>query len=90
MRIRRKTTLFCIGGGMYVLLELLWRGRTHVSMFLLGGGCFLMLGQLRKVRLPMPVLTVAGAAAVTAGELVTGLLVNRNFAVWDYRGMPLN
>lgn len=90
MKIWRKTFLFCLGGGLYAILELLWRGRTHGSMFLLGGGCFLMLGQLRRLRLPWPVLTVLGTAAVTAGELLTGLLVNRNYAVWDYRGQPFH
>ena len=28
------------GGSAYVLVELLWRGRSHFSMFLLGGLCF--------------------------------------------------
>ena len=27
---------------------------------------------------------------ITLGELAVGLLVNRRFQVWDYRGMPLN
>lgn len=90
MKIWRKTFLFCLGGGLYAILELLWRGRTHGSMFLLGGGCFLMLGQLRRLRLPWPLLTVLGTAAVTAGELLTGLLVNRSYAVWDYRGQPFH
>ena len=89
MKIWRKTFLFCLGGGLYAALELLWRGRTHGSMFLLGGGCFWMLGQLRRLRLPWPLLTVLGTAAVTAGELVTGLIVNRDYAVWDYRAQPL-
>ena len=51
---------------------------------------FVALGQLRKLPLPLPVLVAAGAVMVTGGELLTGLLVNRDFAVWDYRGMPLN
>lgn len=90
MKYSKKCVLFCIGGGAYVLLELLWRGRSHISMFLLGGGCFLMLGRLRRLPLPLPVLTVLGALAVTAGELATGLLVNRSYGVWDYRALPLN
>jgi uncharacterized membrane protein len=89
MKIWRKTFLFCLGGGLYAALELLWRGRTHGSMFLLGGGCFWMLGQLRRLRISWPLLTVLGTAAVTAGELVTGLIVNRDYAVWDYRAQPL-
>ena len=90
MRKAKNGVLFCAGGGLYVLLELLWRGRSHVSMFCLGGACFLMLGKLRKIRLPLSVRICLGALGVTAGELVTGLLVNQDYTVWDYRGMPLN
>ena len=90
MRFFKKLTMFGLGGTLYTLLELLWRGRSHSSMFLLGGGCFLMLGRLRRLRLPLPVKLLLGSAGITAGELATGLLVNRNFAVWDYRPQPLN
>ena len=90
MRFFKKLTMFALGGALYTLLELLWRGRSHGSMFLLGGGCFLMLGRLRRMRLPLPVKLLLGTAGITAGELATGLLVNRNFAVWDYRTQPLN
>ena len=90
MKLLRKMTLFSLGGGIYALLELLWRGRTHGSMFLLGGGCFLLLGRLRRMRLSLPAKMLLGAAGITAGELATGLLVNRDFAVWDYRQQPLN
>ena len=90
MRIWRKCFLFCLGGSLYGALELLWRGRTHVSMFLLGGTCFLLLGKIRRLRLPIPALPLLGALIITAGELATGLAVNRDYAVWDYRGLPMN
>ena len=90
MRIWRKCFLFCLGGSLYGALELLWRGRTHVSMFLLGGTCFLLLGKIRRLRLPIPALPLLGALTITAGELATGLAVNRDYAVWDYRGLPMN
>ncbi len=90
MRIFRKITMFCIGGGLYITLELLWRGRSHISMFLLGGSCFLLLGQLRRLRMPLPILAVPGACMVTVLELLTGLAVNRHYGVWDYRAMPMN
>ena len=90
MKIWRKCFLFSLGGGVYGALELLWRGRTHVSMFLLGGFCFLLLGKIRRLRLPLPALPLLGALAITAGELATGLAVNRNYGVWDYRAMPMN
>ena len=90
MQIVRKTILFGIGGGLYTLLEFLWRGRSHGSMFCLGGACFLMLGRLRRLPLPLPCKMLLGAAGITAGELATGLLVNRNYTVWDYRQQPMN
>ena len=71
-------------------LELLWRGRSHVSMFAAGGLSFLLLGKLRETRLPDPVKPVAGAGLITAVELLTGLLVNRDYHVWDYRTLPGN
>lgn len=87
----RKPFLFAAGGLGYVGLELLWRGRSHSSMFLAGGSCFLLLGSLdRAQRLPLPVRITAGAGIITAVELLIGLVVNRDFAVWDYRDMPLN
>ena len=87
----RKSILFVLGGGSYVGLELLWRGRSHISMFLAGGSCFLLLGQLSKAkRLPLPVRMLAGAGIITAIELAAGLLANQNYAVWDYRDVPLN
>ena len=55
-----------------------------------GGLCFLLLGRLRRRNLPAPAKIGAGAGAITAVELVTGLLVNRDFSVWDYRGQPGN
>ena len=82
--------LFTVGGGVYVGLELLWRRRSHVSMFAAGGICFLLLGKIRKWRRPAAVRSLAGAAAITGVELGTGLLVNRDYHVWDYRSVPGN
>ena len=38
----------------------------------------------------MPARLIAGMGMITAVELATGLLVNRDFQVWDYRDMPFN
>ena len=90
MKFGKYVTLFCVGGGAYVGLELLYRGRSHIRMFGAGGLCFLLLGRLRKEHLPIPAKVGAGAGMITAVELATGLLVNRDFGVWDYRGQPGN
>ena len=88
MEIAKKAALGCFGGGAYVGLELLWRGHSHISMFAAGGVCFLLLGRVGRLR--GPVRLVLGPLVITAVELVTGLLVNRDYAVWDYRGSPGN
>ena len=73
-------------------LEMLWRGWSHGSMFLAGGTCFLLLGKLNKIqpRLPLPARGMVGAGIITSVELLAGLLVNRDYSVWDYRNMPVN
>lgn len=89
MKTWRKCWLFCLGGCAYFVLELLWRGRSHGSMFLLGGTCFLIIGSLgRKLaRIPLALRLILSSGMITALELLTGLLVNRDYSVWDYRGM---
>ena len=59
-------------------------------MFAAGGICFLMLGKIRKLPLPDAVKPLLGAGAITAVELMTGLLMNRDHHVWDYRETPMN
>ena len=81
---------FALGGAAYVGMELLWRGRSHPSMFAAGGVSFLLLGKIRETDLPFWTKPVAGAAAITAVELGTGLLLNREYHIWDYRAVPGN
>ena len=91
MKLLHYAGRFLLGGSAYVGLELLWRGRSHGSMFAAGGTCFLLLGELgKRERIPLAVKALAGAAAITVVELITGLLVNRDHRVWDYRRMPAN
>jgi uncharacterized membrane protein len=74
----------------YMTLEFLWRGRSHGSMFALGGTCFLLLGTLYKRcrRICLSFKMLIGAIIITTLELLTGLLFNRDYAVWDYRTLP--
>ena len=87
MKFLRGCILFYIGGTAYMILEFLWRGRSHGSMFLLGGLCFLLVGggAARFQKIPISAKPVLGAGVITGLELVTGLLVNRDYHVWDYR-----
>ena len=90
MKIAKKLALFGVGGSAYVGLELLYRGRSHISMFGAGGLCFVLIGQLRNLHLSKTAKVGAGTGIITAVELATRLLVNRDFQVWDYRGQPGN
>ena len=92
MKFWLKFSAFVLGGWIYVLLEILWRGRSHSSMFAAGGLSLLLIGQLEetKPKLPLPLRALTGAGIITGVELAVGLLVNRAYKVWDYRDMPGN
>jgi len=90
MGFLRKTMFFLLGGTGYIGVELLWRGRSHISMFAAGGLCFLLLGRLTHTRLSPAVRCILGSGIITGVEMLTGLLVNRTYHIWDYRTMPLN
>jgi uncharacterized membrane protein len=60
-------------------------------MFFAGGISFLLLGKLSRVKnVPLIVRGILGALIITGVELVTGLIFNRSFEVWDYRAVPMN
>lgn len=92
MAILREIAVFVLGGSAYVTLEMLWRGRSHISMFGAGGICLLLIGRLNELQPRMNLLAriLAGAGIITAVELGTGLVANRDYSVWDYRQMRGN
>ena len=92
MSIFKRSVIFLIGGMTYFAIEMLWRGRSHISMFAAGGLCLLLIGHLEELepKPPLPVRVLLGTGIITAVELGMGLLVNRGYSVWDYRGLPWN
>ena len=92
MGIWKHSARFVYGGALYVGLEVLLRGRSHGSMFLAGGTVFSLLDGLHGTlgRLPLALRGAAGSGIITAVELVTGLIANRDHRIWDYRNQPLN
>lgn len=95
MRALKQIILFCVGGLLYVLCELMWRGYSHWTMFLVGGICFIMIGLINEV-LPLDMTLVRqmaiGAAIITTVEFVSGCIINLwiGWNVWDYSGLPFN
>lgn len=88
--------LFFIGGNIYMLIEILWRGYTHWTMFLLGGLCFVIMGLLNEHiflwELSLVEQSVISAVIITIFEFCTGCICNLclGWEIWDYSGLPLN
>lgn len=97
---RNKRRIFCsfclffLGGGLYVLLEKVWRGYSHWSMFWLGGACFHLIGMVatKGRHLHWWQRCSLCAALVTAAEFLCGCLVNLwlKMNVWDYSRFRLH
>lgn len=83
-----------IGGVIYYIIEILFRGYSHWSMIVLGGICFVLIGLLDEWQNHPPMLRqmVQGAIIVTVLEFVTGCIVNLwlGWDVWDYSNLPFN
>lgn len=94
-KIGKQIVLWGIGGMMYILLELLWRGYSHWTMFILGGICFVILGELNEVipwEMPLWKQALIGTVVVTVLELAAGYIVNicLGWRIWDYGSQPGN
>lgn len=87
--------MWLMGGGIYCLLEVAWRGWTHWTMFLAGGTLFLLIGIERgkqKWNWSLIAQSVLAGMTITAGEFLAGCVVNLNLhmCVWDYSNQPYN
>lgn len=87
--------LFLIGGAIYVLIELVYRGYSHWTMFLLGGLCFVLIGGVNEYipwEMPLWLQAGIGAVIITVLEFICGCIVNLalGWNVWDYSNTPLN
>lgn len=84
-----------VGGMLYVLIELAWRGWSHWTMFLLGDICFVYLGLINEVLhwdTSLWLQILIGAVGITTLEFLTGCIVNLwlGWGIWDYSGIPGN
>lgn len=94
-QILKLCVLALIGGITYMLIELAWRGYSHISMFILGSLCFLLLGGINEFlpwELGLVWQMLIGAGIVTILELIFGIVVNvwLELEVWDYSNLPFN
>lgn len=87
--------LFSVGGVIYFLGEILWRGYSHFSMLILGGMCFVLIGIINELftyEIPFVIQMIISTFIITTLEFITGCIVNIYFGlnVWSYSDMPFN
>ncbi|MDO4167260.1 MAG: hypothetical protein Q4D32_07635, partial [Eubacteriales bacterium] len=87
--------MFLTGGFLYVGIEILQRGYSHISMLLAGGLCFLLVGVVENVLGDSASLVgqmVICGLMITTVELLVGMLVNQkmHLEVWDYSKQQYN
>lgn len=91
--ITKYAVLFIIGGLVYCGIELMWRGRTHISSFIMGGTAILVVGGLNESYdwdMPVWYQMLLSSLFITAMEYVVGINFNADYHIWDYRGLWLN
>lgn len=87
--------LFLIGGSLYVLIEILYRGYSHISMFIVGGICLILISlisDLAPFKVPIIVQMIISSILITLIELISGIIINifLNLHVWDYSSDKFN
>lgn len=92
--MKKQLWLFTIGGAVYYLLELFWKGSSHWSMFVVGGICFRAIGMVRVFLSQLNVLwqCLICGTLITAVEFFSGCFINLrlHLFVWDYSALPMN
>lgn len=87
-------TVFLIGGIVYNVCELLWRGYSHWSMTIAGGLALMSIYYFsnRLPARPLWLQCLEGCLTITAIEFIIGYIVNiqLRWNVWDYSDIPFN
>jgi uncharacterized membrane protein len=87
--------LFLVGGFIYVSIELLVNGHSHISMLIAGGVCFILIGYINSIfpsNVSILIQMFISALVITFVELTTGIIVNvwLQVNVWDYSTFHYN
>ena len=97
-RAKNVFLIFFIGFSLYPIIEILWRGYTHWTMSFIGGIGLIILYNIngmmhrRRGNYSLMLNSLAAASAITALELISGIIINKffMFEIWDYSSLPLN
>ena len=93
--ISKYILLFLIGGLLYGCVEVLFRGRTHISMLIVGGIDFILIGLLNEIiswDVAMTSQMILSSLIIDLSELISGIYLNiyLGLNVWDYSDLPYN
>ncbi len=94
-QLSKNLRLFAIGGLLYYLIEILWRGYSHMSMFVIGGICFVLIGLINEYLsfdTPLWKQQFIAATIVTGIEFIAGLILNiwLQLGIWNYSHRSFN
>ena len=96
LSIIRNFIIFIIGGLLYYLIELLYRGYSHYTMIILGGLCFILIGLMNEniFEWEMSVISQMFLSCIIISilELIFGYILNikLNLQIWSYIDQPYN
>ncbi len=84
-----------LGGVLYGVLEVLWRGHTHWTMMPLAAALCVPLdiaNEHMPWELSLWAQAVIGGTVITAAEFVAGCILNLwlGLDIWDYSALPFN
>lgn len=93
-KLLQNFSIFTFSGALYVALEILFRGHSHIFMFLAGGICFLMLFKIyrKNLHLSIPEKCIISAVIISIVEFLVGVIANLwlNLNIWDYSQLSGN
>lgn len=94
-QLNKYMVLGTIPGILYVLIEIGFRGYSHISMFLLSFFLCICVGLINEIvpwDTPFYLQQLLATIIITVGEFICGYIVNIvfNLHVWDYSNMPFN
>lgn len=84
---------YAFSGGLWLLIEIAYRGYTDLSMYFLVGfiGVFATLfNNIFTYETDYLIQILVITAIATLGEGITGNIINLDYTIWDYRGLPLS
>ena len=91
-KIMEYGVVFTVGGIIYVIIELLFRGYSHWTMAIVGGIAVLGMYLISAMKESTWKKWIMDTALILAIEFVAGIIINiiLGWRVWDYSAHPYN